>query len=306
MEGRDGHVSLGLVFFIIGLWHLFNNLKNHATQKTYRSLAWFPISFIKYLELYLILLGCTIFIFMEVGHSKIIHDGAIRSSQLNHIEHSSIAVTFFLHAVFSILLDKTQPKPIPKLKTKREPKSHIDMGHFTGALAFAQELLLFHLHSTDHVDLESQYHWLLQQVIFVCLITTLLSIWVPKSFMVSYIRSLGVIFQGLWLIVMGFMLWTPGWAPKGCSLSKDDHGRSDIIKCGDERSLDRGKALVNILFSWFLIGIMAFGVISYLVVNKVYGGNVLMVEDGEEERCKTEDRQGFLYAKGFVKVDFEE
>lgn len=124
--------------------------------------------------------------------------------------------------------------------------------------------------------------------------------------MVSYIRSLGVIFQGLWLIVMGFMLWTPGWAPKGCSLSKDDHGRSDIIKCGDERSLDRGKALVNILFSWFLIGIMAFGVISYLVVNKVYGGNVLMVEDGEEERCKTEDRQGFLYAKGFVKVDFEE
>ncbi|XP_074298570.1 uncharacterized protein LOC141629475 [Silene latifolia] len=108
-------------------------------------------------------------------------------------------------------------------------------------MAFTQELLLFHFHTTDHVGLEGQYHWLLQEIILV---------------------SLSVIFQGLWLIVMGYMLWTSEFAPKGCGLRKDNYGR-DVIKCSDEESLHRAKALVNILFSWFFIGMMGFGVSFY-------------------------------------------
>lgn len=295
MGGRDGHVLLGLVFFIIGLWHLYNQTKNNATLKCYKSVSWFPTSFSRYLELYLILMGTSIFIFMELHSSPFDHDGTILATHLHHIEHTSIAMTFFLHALFAILLDKAWPNT----------NAHIGMSHFTAALAFAQELLLFHFHSTDHVGLEGQYHLLLQQVVLVCLFSTLFSIWLSKSFMMSYIRSLGVIFQGLWLIVMGFMLWTPYLAPKGCSMKRGEYGRN-VIKCDDHGSLHRGKALVNILFSWFLIGMMVFGVGSYLVVNKVYGVNEFMEDDEEELTCQMEDTQRFICRNRVSSIDLEE
>ncbi|KAL2896429.1 Transmembrane protein 45B [Bienertia sinuspersici] len=297
MGGREGHICLGLVFLIIGLWHLYNQLKNNAILKCYKSLPWFPASFSRYLELYLIIFGCSTFILSELHSSPFDHhDGTILATHLHHIEHASIAMTFLLHALFAILLDKTWPNT----------KAHISMGHFFAAMAFAQELLLFHFHSTDHVGLEGQYHLLLQQVVLVCLFSTLLNIWLPKSFMMSFIRSLGVIFQGLWLIVMGYMLWTPDFAPKGCLMKKGHYGRY-VIKCDDHGSLDRGKALVNILFSWFLIGMVAFGVACYLVVNKVYGVNEFLEDDdGEEMTCQMEDRQKFLYRSRVLPFDLEE
>lgn len=287
MEGRDGHVWLGLIFCIIGLWHLYNHIKNHATHKSYISVHWFPTSFARYLELYLTLIGCSIFSFTELHRQLWDHDGAILAIGLHHIEHACIAMAFFLHALFAILLDKMQPKP----------KDYIHMGHFLAALAFAQELLLFHFHSTDHMDLEGQYHWLLQEVVLICLVTTLLSIWMPRSFMVSYIRSLGVTLQGLWLVVMGFMLWTPSLAPKGCSLRKDHHAHDMVTKCHDQESLERGRALVNILFSCILIGVMVFGVGLYLIVNRAFGGSELR-EDGVEGEYQMEDKQAFFVKKG--------
>ncbi|XP_048494919.1 uncharacterized protein LOC104906086 [Beta vulgaris subsp. vulgaris] len=118
-------------------------------------------------------------------------------------------------------------------------------------------------------------------------------------------ESLGVIFQGLWLIVMGFMLWTPYLAPKGCSMKRGEYGRN-VIKCDDHGSLHRGKALVNILFSWFLIGMMVFGVGSYLVVNKVYGVNEFMDDDEEELTCQMEDTQRFICRNRVSSIDLEE
>ena len=296
MEGRDGHVFPGLVFCIIGLWHLYNHIKNHATHKSYISVPWFPTSFSRYLELYLILTGSSIYSFAELHRRLWDHDGAFLAIDLHNLEHVCIAMSFFLHALLAILFDKAHPKP----------KDYIHMGHFLAALAFAQELLLFHFHSTDHIGLEGQYHWLLQKVVFMCLVTTLLSIWMPKSFMVSYIRSLGVTLQGLWLLAMGFMLFTPSLAPKGCSLRKDDRlVHNMVIKCDDQESLDRGKALVNILFSCFLTAVMAFGAVLYMVVNKAIGGSEQR-EDGAAGECKMEDKQGFLCEKRFVPIALED
>ncbi|KAG2292302.1 hypothetical protein Bca52824_038971 [Brassica carinata] len=42
------------------------------------------------------------------------------------------------------------------------------------AAAFTQQLLLFHFHSADHMGVEGQYHFILQLIIFVSLITTLM------------------------------------------------------------------------------------------------------------------------------------
>ncbi|XP_021732715.1 uncharacterized protein LOC110699531 [Chenopodium quinoa] len=173
-------------------------------------------------------------------------------------------------------------------------------------MAFGQELLLFHFHTTDHVGLEGQYHLLQQLVVMVCLFSTILSIWLPKSFMLCYIRSLGIIFQGLWLIVMGFMLWTPDFAPKGCSMKLGHYGRH-VIKCDEHESLHRGKALVNILFSCFFIGMMVFGVGSYLVMNKIYGSYKIMEDNDDEElTCEMEDKQNFLYKNRVLPIDLEE
>ncbi|KAL9227109.1 hypothetical protein vseg_002843 [Gypsophila vaccaria] len=297
MGGREGHVLLGLVFVMVGLWHLYNQIKIHSTHRnTFRSLLWFPTKFSRYLELYLILLGCSIFSLVELRLAPFDADGTFKASHLHHIEHACIAIAFCLHALFAILLDKFGPNP----------KSKSDLGHFLAAMAFAEELLLFHFHTTDHVGLEGQYHWLLQQLVSVCLVFTLLSIWLPKSFMVCFIRSLGIIFQGLWLIVMGYMLWTPSFAPKGCALHKDHYGK-DVIKCDDHESLHRAKALVNILFSWFFIGMMCFCVSFYWCINMVYEVNVELIDDDVslEEVCHSEDMQGFLHAKKIVPFDLE-
>ena len=62
-----------------------------------------------------------------------------------------------------------------------------------------------------------------------------------------------------------------------------------VVRCTGEQSLHRAKSLVNLQFSWFLIGIAAFGVSLYLVLVKIYGQKVeyfslgLKEEDEEEE-----------------------
>ncbi|KAL3814782.1 hypothetical protein ACJIZ3_016050 [Penstemon smallii] len=249
MGGTSGHVSLGFAFLLIGLWHLFNCIKLHSLHpKTYITLPWFPISKLRYTEPILIILVTTIFTSMELS--------IITSKYLPHIEHSIISTSFFVYAFFGILIDKIRP-----------PAQH-GLVHFLQAIAFSQQLLILHLHSTDHMGVEGQYHWLLQLVTFVSLITTLLAIGYPKSFLNSFIRAFSLVFQGVWLIVIGIMLWTPKFIPRGCFL-RSGFGR-DAILCHGERALERAKALVNIQFGLYLIGLTIFSMSLYLAIFKLY------------------------------------
>uniref|UniRef100_A0A7N0T868 Uncharacterized protein n=1 Tax=Kalanchoe fedtschenkoi TaxID=63787 RepID=A0A7N0T868_KALFE len=152
MGSLIGHVAPGLLgFFLIGLWHLFNHIKLHLLHPyTYKQ--WLGL---RYLELYLIILGSCASVAMELfisprRHQPLDTDGSTPSNHLHNFEHSSISSALIVYGVFSILLDK--------MKTK----SQLGLTHLLGALAFAQELFLFHLHSTDHMGVEGQYHTLLQ------------------------------------------------------------------------------------------------------------------------------------------------
>ncbi|KAI3448847.1 hypothetical protein Pfo_005512 [Paulownia fortunei] len=259
MGGTLGHVSLGFAFLIIGLWHLFNCIKLHSLHpKSYLTLPWFPVSRLRYFEPITIMLVTTAFISMElfVGRKPIAPDGTIPSKNLRHIEHSIMALSFFVYAFFSILFDRIAP-----------PAQH-GLVHFLQAIAFGQQLLILHLHSTDHMGIEGQYHWLLQIVTFISLITTLLAIGYPRSFLSSFVRAFSVVFQGVWLIVTGFMLWTPEWIPKGCFL-KSELGH-DAVLCHGDRALDRAKALVNIQFGLYLIILTMLSMTLYLVLIKLY------------------------------------
>ncbi|XP_015883521.3 uncharacterized protein LOC107419289 [Ziziphus jujuba] len=266
MGSMLGHILPGLGFFLIGLWHLFNHIKLHALHpNTYIAPPWFPFSKFKYLELYVIMGGCFASISMELfigpdRHHPFDTDGTIPTNHLRNFEHSSISMALFSYAAFAIVLDRSRAK------------ARHDLAQFLGAIAFAQQFFLFCLHSTDHNGPEGQYHLLLQFVILVSLTTALMGIAFPKSFLIIFVRSLSIFFQGVWFVVMGIMLWTPGLVPKGCSLNDEDGHK--IVRCSNEEAAHRAKSLVNIMFSWFLVGIAIFGVCLYLVLDKIYGKKV--------------------------------
>ncbi|XP_009757176.1 uncharacterized protein LOC107790791 [Nicotiana tabacum] len=259
-----GHVAPGFGFFLLGIWHLINHIRLHALHpKSYISLPWFPTPRTRYLELFLIMGSCLASISMELfigpkKHQPLDFDGTIPSNHLHNFEHSNISLTFFVYALFTIIFDKITPSPHAKY----------ELTQFLGAIAFGQQLLLFHLHSTDHMGVEGQYHWLLQIVIFVSLATTLLGIPFPKSFLNSFVRSYSIMFQGIWLMVMGFMLWTPKFIPKGCFINLEEGHK--VVRCHNHEDLERAKSLVNIQFSWYLVGITIFCVTLYLVMIKSF------------------------------------
>ncbi|XP_073015752.1 uncharacterized protein [Primulina eburnea] len=261
-----GHVAPGFGFFVIGLWHLFNHVKLHALNpKSYTSSPWFPTSRIKYLELYLIMVGSSISIAMELfigpeRHQPLDPDGTIPSVHLHNFEHANISLSFFAYACLSIVLDKIAPP------------AQYGLTNFLGAVAFGQQLLLFHLHSSDHMGVEGQYHWLLQIAILLSLCTTLLGINYHKSFLNSFVRSTSIMFQGVWLIVTGYMLWTPSLIPKGCFINLEEG--HEVVRCHKHEDLERAKSLVNVQFSWYVVGLIIFVVAIYLVMIKLYSKRI--------------------------------
>ncbi|KAK6937033.1 Protein of unknown function DUF716 [Dillenia turbinata] len=305
-----GHVAPGFGFFVIGLWHLLNHIKLHAqSPSTYTSLAWFPTSKMRYLELYLIMFGCIASISMELfigpdRHQPFDPDGTIPSNHLHNFEHSAISLAFFTYAAFAIILDKVKPK------------AEYALLQVLGAVAFAQQLLLFRLHSTDHTSVEGQYHSLLQLVICVSLATTLLGINYRKSFINSFVRSASIVFQGLWFMVMGFMLWTPQLMFKGCHMNMEEGHL--VERCDGDKYVHRAKALVNLQFSFFLILVTIFSTTLYLFLDKFYGEKVeyqtLTKEDEEEvddvesqtKNKLLDDSKSFIHiGKAFGPTDLE-
>ncbi|PSR90246.1 Transmembrane protein like [Actinidia chinensis var. chinensis] len=289
-----GHVAPGFGFFALGLWHLLNHIKLHALNpKYYTSMPWFPTSRKRYLELYLIMVGCSMSISMELfigpaRHQPLGPDGTIPSNHLHNFEHSTISLSIFVYALSAIILDKFAPN-----------KSQHGLTLLVGASAFSQQLLLFHLHSADHMGVEGQYHLLLQVVIAISLLTTLMGIGYPKSFLISFVRSISILFQGVWLMVMGFMLWTPQFMPKGCFMHLEE-GHT-VVRCGSHQALKRAKALVNVEFSWLLVLVMIFSMCLYMFFTKVYGGRVEYKSLSKyEEPEEVEDAEAQKKNKHFV------
>ncbi|XP_047979172.1 uncharacterized protein LOC125221084 [Salvia hispanica] len=269
--GTSGHVSLGFAFLVIGIWHLFNSIKHHSLHpKNFISLPWFPAPRLKYLEPITIILVTTVFIISELFVAGTGSPTAAKN--LRHLEHSLIALSFSIYASFAVLLDRLAPPRPP----------HRGLLHLLQAAAFAQQLLILHLHSTDHAGVEGQYHWLMQLVTSATLLATLLLAANPRSFLASFARGFSVVFQGVWLVVMGFMLWTPEWMPEDCFL------KGEMVMCRGDRALRRAKALVNLLFGLYLIVLTVFVMVFYLVLVKMYPQEKveyrsLMIKFDEEE-----------------------
>lgn len=258
-----GHVAPGAGFCIIGLWHLLSTLRNFAQggQWEFESRPWFPAKLagkLKYMELYLIMVGSCLSIACELhfglhGRPVLDDDGSIPWLNLNNFEHSSISLFFLLFATSALMLDWFQITV---------PYGFV---HVLGALALAQELLIFHVHSADHMGLEGQYHWLLQLIIIVGMACVLLEIPCPHNVLIPIMRSSSLIFQGFWFIQMGFVVFTSSFVPKGCTFEEY------MVICEDEVAKARAKALANLQFSWWLAGVVVLTQILYILVMKWYG-----------------------------------
>jgi hypothetical protein len=141
------------------------------------------------------------------------------------------------------------------------------------------------------MGIEGQYHYLLQILISICFATTLMGIGFPMSFLVCFVRSVCIIFQGLWLMCMGLMLYTPGYEPKGCFAKLE--GDQYMVRCSDEKALHRAVSLVNLQFSWFLIGVPVFAVSFYLIMARFYGEKVEYVSVMKEEHYPEDGLKNF-------------
>ncbi|XP_037404238.1 uncharacterized protein LOC119267038 [Triticum dicoccoides] len=264
MGSLIGHVAPGAGFLLIGLWHLFNHIRLLAlSPSSYVAPVWFPFPArgLRHLELILIIVGSSASIFMELfgsprKHQPFDDDGTIPSVHLHNLEHASISLALLLFAAATLHMDRARAP-------MRDAVSQL-----VAAAALAQELLMFHLHSTDHMGVEGQFHWLLQAVIAVTLAATLLWFACPGSFAVSLVRSASIVLQGVWFIVMGVMLWTPGLISKGCFINLEEG--HNVVRCRTDEALHRAKSLVNLQFSWYLTATVLFVVVLYLQLTKLY------------------------------------
>ncbi|KAG5517704.1 hypothetical protein RHGRI_038177 [Rhododendron griersonianum] len=294
MGNLGGHVGSGFGFFIIGLWHLLNHIKLHAQNpNSHKPLLWFPTQKLRYLELYLIMGGSTVFIALELfitpqRHQPLDTDFTIPSNHLHNFEHSVMALAFFTYAAFAVLLDRMAPR-----------KTRHSLTQLLGAVAFGQQLLVFHHHSADHVGVEGEYHLLLQLVVSIALITTLMGCGYPKSFLISFVRSMSILFIGVWLTVIGFMLWTPELIPKGCFMKLEEGRR--VVRCHNDEALERAKSLVVIEFSWYLVLVIISSMCLYLYMIRIYGEKVEYQTLSKKE--SEEDEEGDVEAQKRSKVD---
>uniref|UniRef100_A0A7N0UC57 Uncharacterized protein n=1 Tax=Kalanchoe fedtschenkoi TaxID=63787 RepID=A0A7N0UC57_KALFE len=262
MGSLIGHAASGLFFFLSGLWHLYSNVKLYLLQpNSFKSLPWFPTAKFRYLELSLIILATSLYLVFELfvgpsNHHPFDKDG---TNQLRNFQHSSTFMSFLVYAVFAILLDRVKPNNVSYGLTE-----------LLAGLAFSLQLFNSRLRSTDHAGVEGQYHMFLRPLIAVSLATTLTGIARPNSFLVSFVRSASLLFQGSWLMVTGFMLWTPQLIAKGCFIN-NENGQL-VVRCHGSKALQRARSLVNLQFSWFLISMASAAMSLYLLMVKQYSG----------------------------------
>nr|GEU36888.1 transmembrane protein 45B [Tanacetum cinerariifolium] len=247
-----GHLVPGSVLALLGLWHIINTIRSyHLKGPThFRTSFWHPFTSLSskfaHMELFLILFFSIFSITMQI----LDYPSFSFDFKLNNYEHATMFLHLVIYSGFTLLTELTHKSDIL-----------FEVSGILAASVFGQELFLLYYHSADHVGLEGHYHWLMQLIVIVSLLTTLTATMFPSSLSSSLVLSMSVTFQGFWFINMGFMLWVPELVPKGCTLRLGHGGDSDMhgaVVCNNHEAVLRARGLANLQFSWILGGIMIF------------------------------------------------
>lgn len=284
-----GHTVQGSALALLGLWHTIHTIRSYLVKgpANFTVRFWYQFntfhSRLKHLELVSILSFSILAIFMQIldfPHFRY-------AFKLDNFEHATMFIHLALFAGFSLSTELTDSLDL--------------FSGFVGILAssvFSQELFLLHFHSTDHVGLEGHYHWLLQLIVLVSLVSALAATIFPTNFNAALVLSISVIFQGCWFINMGFVLWIPSFVPEGCvmNLAKaSGHEILGAVTCASKEADFRARGLANLQFSWILSAILIFsGIICLKLARKCTIANRL-----EYERIQTKGADSALANEGF-------
>ncbi|CAI9265658.1 unnamed protein product [Lactuca saligna] len=247
-----GHLVPGSALALLGLWHIINTIKSyhHKGPTHFRSSFWHPfwssVSKLAYMELILIIFFSIFSIIMQVLDYPLFSF----TFKFNNFEHATMFLHLLIYSGFTLFSE---------LNNKSD--TLFEVSGILAASVFGQELFLLYYHSTDHVGLEGHYHWLMQLIVFISLLSSLSVTTFRSNFPSSLVLSISVAFQGFWFINMGFMLWVPEFAPKGCTIRLGHGGDSDMhgaVVCGTHDAFLRARALANLQFSWILAGVLIF------------------------------------------------
>ncbi|WCJ33816.1 hypothetical protein M5689_015153 [Euphorbia peplus] len=243
-----GHFVPAFALILLGLWHAINTIRAYCLRGSanFTLKFWYPfygsLSRLKYLELIFILSFSVFAILVQLLDYPMFHF----AFNLSNFEHATMFLHLGIFACFTLSSELTG-------------STHILSG-VSGMLVasvFGQELFLLHFHSTDHAGLEGHYHWLLQVIVFVSLVSTLAATSVPSSFPFALVLAISVVFQGCWFMIMGFVLWIPEFIPQGCVAQIGDE-MIGAVTCSSTHAELRARALANLQFSWILAGILLF------------------------------------------------
>ncbi|XP_055331975.1 transmembrane protein 45B-like [Paramacrobiotus metropolitanus] len=157
----------------------------------------------------------------------------------NNIQHMTMYTAFAVHAV-SELLQSYRRSALPVT---------LPTAYLTLILAYTAEALLFMFHVHGRSMLDMQVHTLLVYAIWLCVVATIAEVAWPNSLLLPVTRAYGTLLQGVWFMVVAFILYNP--QPGAVPWKGDDHGKM---------------MLVTNIFIWVALGcFVLLSVICYLV-----------------------------------------
>lgn len=285
-----GHLIPGLALIFLGLWHMFNTIKDFHLQgpTKFVSKFWYPfkspIFILKHSELLVIFFFSVFAIFVQFIDYPFFRF----SLKLHNLEHATMFFHLAVYSAFTLFIE-----------FNRISQNLSVISKILALSVFSQELFLLHYHSTDHVGLEGHYHFLLQLIVSLSLITSLITASFPNNFSSAVLLSISVVFQGSWFVNMGFMLWAPKFLPWGCFAEVSD--MLGAVICETHKAEMKAKALANMQFSWILGGIMIFTCFVCLVFARRYDKD--RGQSIEYEKLQSKGGDVSVVITGFKEVD---
>ncbi|KAK4409905.1 hypothetical protein Sango_0063500 [Sesamum angolense] len=176
------------------------------------------------------------------------------------LEVVTIAFLFLLYAVLGILANIKESFRFP-----------LTMLNVIYAFAFGEEFLLFYTQNKDPSGIENRYYDLILIPIAICLFSTLLELKSSKSTYPRLGRGIGLVFQGLWILQMGFSFYS-NLIADGCALHERSRGNY-TIKCKGHPEYHRGRAIATLQFNCHLALLVTLAVGLYSVFCKKNGIN---------------------------------